>query len=150
MEPVTLIVTALAAGASSALKETASKAIKDAYAGLKALIVKKVGTREVGLLESDPHSKARQGVVKEVLEGRNAVNDEEIIRQAQAMLEIIRRELPKTAEAFGVILEDVTATNLKVGNIESTGTGVKVARGEFRGDIEINGINAGKKASDPK
>ena len=38
MDPVTLIVTALAAGAVFGLKDTASAAVKDAYAGLKALV----------------------------------------------------------------------------------------------------------------
>ena len=36
MDPVTLIVTALAAGAASALQDGASAAVKDAYARLKA------------------------------------------------------------------------------------------------------------------
>jgi hypothetical protein len=40
MEPTTLIISALVAGATAALKETASQAVKDAYAGLKALVQK--------------------------------------------------------------------------------------------------------------
>ena len=40
MEPVTLIVGALAAGAAAAAKDTASQAVKDAYGGLKSLILK--------------------------------------------------------------------------------------------------------------
>ena len=40
MEPVTLIVGALAAGAAAAAKETASQAVKDTYGGLKNLIQK--------------------------------------------------------------------------------------------------------------
>jgi len=40
MEPVTLIIGALAAGAAAAAKDTASQAVKDAYAGLKSLIQK--------------------------------------------------------------------------------------------------------------
>jgi hypothetical protein len=40
MDPVSMIVEALIAGASSALKDTAGKAVKEAYDGLKALLVK--------------------------------------------------------------------------------------------------------------
>ena len=40
MDPITLIVTALAAGAASGAAEAASAAVKDAYAGLKALVAR--------------------------------------------------------------------------------------------------------------
>ena len=39
MEPISMIVGALVAGASAALKDTACQAIKDTYQGLKTLIV---------------------------------------------------------------------------------------------------------------
>ena len=49
MDPtITIIVTALVAGAAAGLKPTAEKAIKDAYAGIKALIQRKYG--DVGLV----------------------------------------------------------------------------------------------------
>jgi hypothetical protein len=38
MDPVTLIVPALVAGAASAAQDTASNAVKDAYSGIKALL----------------------------------------------------------------------------------------------------------------
>ena len=41
MDPVTLIVTALAAGAASALQDGAAVAVKDAYARLRALVTKR-------------------------------------------------------------------------------------------------------------
>ena len=45
MDPVTLIVTALAAGAASALQDGAAAAVKDAYARLKALVKKRFAGR---------------------------------------------------------------------------------------------------------
>ncbi|HUZ39247.1 MAG TPA: hypothetical protein VMV17_23235 [Streptosporangiaceae bacterium] len=48
MDPVTLIVTALAAGSASGLAETASAAVKDAYASLKALVTKRFAGRPAG------------------------------------------------------------------------------------------------------
>ena len=49
MDPITLIVAALAAGAAAGLGDTASQAIKDAYAGLKGLIKRRfAGMRRQG------------------------------------------------------------------------------------------------------
>jgi hypothetical protein len=39
MEPVTAIIGAIAAGATAAAKDTASQAVKDAYSGVKSLIL---------------------------------------------------------------------------------------------------------------
>jgi Flp pilus assembly pilin Flp len=41
MDPISLIITALVAGALAATKDTAETAVKDAYQGLKTLIKKK-------------------------------------------------------------------------------------------------------------
>lgn len=46
MDPITLIVTALAAGAALGLKDSASAAVQDAYAGLKALVRKRLAGRQ--------------------------------------------------------------------------------------------------------
>jgi hypothetical protein len=40
MEPVTAIIGAIAAGAAAAAKDTASQAVKDAYSGVKSMILK--------------------------------------------------------------------------------------------------------------
>ncbi len=39
MEPISMLVGALVAGASSALKDTANQAVKDTYQGLKNLVI---------------------------------------------------------------------------------------------------------------
>ena len=43
MDPITLILAALAAGATSGLRDTAASAVKDAYSGLKSLIRRRFG-----------------------------------------------------------------------------------------------------------
>ena len=56
MDPVTLVVTALAAGASAGMTETASAAVKDAYAGLKTALAERFRGRpaaEVALAEHE-------------------------------------------------------------------------------------------------
>ena len=69
MDPITVIVAALAAGAAAGLKPTAEQAIKDAYAGLKALILARYNRAAPALdqLEQAPESKARRAVVEEDL-----------------------------------------------------------------------------------
>ena len=48
MNPITLIVTALAAGAASGVTDTASSAVKDAYAKLRALAGKRLAGQPDG------------------------------------------------------------------------------------------------------
>lgn len=50
MDPVTLILTALAAGAALGAKRTASSAVQDAYGSLKALVKKRFAGRRDGEL----------------------------------------------------------------------------------------------------
>ena len=58
MDPITLIVTALAAGAAVGITDTASSAIEDAYAGLKALVSKRLGRRPDAELVLARHAEA--------------------------------------------------------------------------------------------
>ena len=44
MDPITLIVTAIVAGAAVAAKDVAAEAVRDAYAGFKALVIGKFGS----------------------------------------------------------------------------------------------------------
>ena len=60
MDPVTLILTALVAGAAAGMKDTASSAIKDAYNGLKGLVRRKLAGREGGELVLDRHEQDPQ------------------------------------------------------------------------------------------
>src|SRR4051794_7893186 len=57
MDPVTLIVAALAAGAGAGVKETATHVVKDAYAGLKALVLRRVKDTPAGEVAVVEHAK---------------------------------------------------------------------------------------------
>lgn len=89
MEPVTLIVTALAAGAAVAAKDVAKDAVTDAYQGLKTLIVDRYEKAKTGvdLIEQNPTSEARQLAAKEVLEESGATKDQEVVEAAKAVME---------------------------------------------------------------
>ena len=68
MDPINLVVTAVALGASAGLKDTAAAAVKDAYAGLKAPL----SGRAVDMsgVERKPDSAAQQGALRETLTER--------------------------------------------------------------------------------
>ncbi|RMF37505.1 MAG: hypothetical protein D6759_02260 [Chloroflexi bacterium] len=95
MDPITTIVTAVTAGAVAATKETVGQAVKDGYAGFKALLLRKFGEKTdlQGALqgvEKKPDSDARKAVLKEELEAAGAGQDGEVVRQAQALLDLLK------------------------------------------------------------
>jgi hypothetical protein len=145
MEPVTIIVTALATGAAAAAKSTVETAVKDAYAAFKALVRRKYGAVDVTPIEAKPESEARRSVVAEDLQGAGAERDAELLQAAQALIELIRSRAPETGPAIGVDLERVSASALRIREVESEGTGVRVRDAQIAGDIDIGTVRAGKR-----
>jgi histidinol dehydrogenase len=83
MDPITTAITA-------ALAHLGASAVKDAYAGLKALLVRKFGAESrvaeaVDGVEARPDSEGRKTVLAEELAAARAADDEEIIRAAGAL-----------------------------------------------------------------
>jgi hypothetical protein len=158
MDPISIIVTALIAGAAAALKPMTEQAIKDAYTGMKGLIQRKFGRVDVAVLETDPASKMRQGVLKEDLEKAGAGQDEELLREAKALLEAVQAHASAVQahasdeyKAIGLDLEDIKAASLSAENILAKGSyaiGIKVKGGEFQGDIKASGVRASSASSE--
>lgn len=96
MDPITAtIVSALVAGAVAATTEVAAQAIKDAYAGLKALVIRKLGQRAkvedaLNGVEARPESEGRKTVLGEELEIAKASDDAEVVEEAKALLELLK------------------------------------------------------------
>ncbi len=150
MDPVSVIVTALATGAAAGLKPTAEKFIKDAYEGIKSLITRKYSSKvNVGLLDGDPASKLKQEVVKEDLAKAGAGADSELLAQAKAILELIKKHAPEVPETIGVKLEDIEGGILTIDNIVSSGSGVVVSKAKIGGEIKISGVRAGGGGNSP-
>jgi hypothetical protein len=135
MDPLTSIVTALAAGAAVALQSTVEQVVKDSYAALKGLIQRKYAQVDVNQLEANPSSKSRRGVVEEDLKAAGADRDAEVLQQAQALLEAIQHQAPETAAAIGVDLRDMEGAALAIRRVTATGAGVKVEHAQLRSDI---------------
>jgi len=102
MEPMTMFLTALIAGATAATSEVAGQALKDAYNGFKQLVMNKLGGKAdvanaLQQLEGRPDSQSRQGVLQEELAAAldaepAAAQDQELLAKAQALLTLLEAQ----------------------------------------------------------
>jgi len=63
MEPLTIVISALALGAATGIKSAAEKAVKDGYEGLKNLIKAKYPNVSIERLERKPDSKTQREIL---------------------------------------------------------------------------------------
>jgi hypothetical protein len=143
MEPITVIVSALAAGAAAALKPMAEGAIKDAYNGIKSFITKKYGKVDLTPLETKPESENKRASLAEDLTDAGAANDVELLDQAKQVIDAVEKHDPESASAIGIVLREVEAQYLEVRKIITDGTGMIVEKGKF-GEMIIGEIDARK------
>lgn len=86
MDPVSMILSALATGAGKA----ATEVIPDAYKGLKALVQRKFAgnsSAELMLAEYEKDPEASEALLKKKLEETGAVDDPEILKAAQQIVQ---------------------------------------------------------------
>jgi hypothetical protein len=138
MDPVTLIVSAVALGAAAGAKDVVPQAIKDAYAGFKALVVRKFGGAAnvedaVKQVEDKPQSDGRKAVLQEEIEAAKPAIDAELIAKAEALL----RQLQEVGHAPAGV--SYTATLTGSGAI-AQGQGAMAAGA---GGVVISGGNSG-------
>jgi hypothetical protein len=150
MDPVTLIVAALAAGAAAGLKPTAEQAVMDAYAGVKAFIQSKYPSLNLEPLEQKPESEAKQASTAEDLADAGAGDDNELLERAKALIDTLKQHDRQAAKAIGVDLEEIEAEFLKIQKVRAIGTAVKVHKGKFTGGIDIGEVEAGIEDEPPK
>jgi len=144
MDPISIIVSALASGAAAGLKPTAEKIIKDAYAGLKGMIQRKYNNVDLRPFENKPESESKRESLAEDLVDAGATGDQELLDLAKVLIDAIAKHDKASAAAVGVDLEEVKAAYLNIRKVTTTGAGVKVKKGEFEGGIDIGEVSAGK------
>src|SRR6516225_6073306 len=94
MDPITTaIVAALPAVASDLIKSS----VKDAYAGLKAVIRRKWGdaspvAKSVDALEANPESKGQAEVLAEQVAAVNATGDAEVMQALAKLVDQLKKE----------------------------------------------------------
>ncbi|MGY2113605.1 hypothetical protein ACW9HR_06755 [Nocardia gipuzkoensis] len=144
-ETVAVIVAqALAAGAVAGVGESAKQAVADAYQHLKSLVNSRYGQVDVVALEQRPASEHRRQELAEDLQRAGADGDAELLAAAQTLIAMVRAHETAAGAAVGVDLERVAAAALRIREVQSTGTGVRVVDGTFDGAIEIGSVRAGR------
>lgn len=89
MEPISLILAALVAGAVAASKDVAEKGVKDAYEGLKALIKRRFADNKEANMVLDEHEKDPETYEKPLIKKLTEASvdrDAEILKAAEAVL----------------------------------------------------------------
>jgi hypothetical protein len=104
MDPVTLIVTALAAGAALGITESASSAVKDGYAGLKALVRDRLGGgpgAELALARHEQAPETWRAPLMAELEQAGAGSDARLVAAAGTLMRLIDEDCGR-AEKYSV------------------------------------------------
>ena len=132
IDPISLIIAALVTGATSAAKDTAEQAVKDAYKGLKDLIKNKFVNDPFGQGIVDgklEEIKQVEGLLKEKLTQAGVDKDAEIIKADE---EIMKKEDPQGFQE-GKYNTTVTVQGDVIG-----------VAGTNQGTVNIGGVNKGK------
>ncbi|WP_432937462.1 hypothetical protein ACQPXM_25120 [Kribbella sp. CA-253562] len=145
MEPVSLVVAAVVAGAMSGLTDTATQVVKDAYAGLKRLLSRH--DVDVAALERRPESEVQKAALEEnltdALAGADPDAEQQVLDAAQTLISALR-EAPGTAsEVVGVDLARIETEFIRVQEIRSTGTGFRGHDIKATGGIDLGVVEAG-------
>jgi hypothetical protein len=100
LSAIEVITTALAAGASVGMKETASAAVRDAYSNLKSLLVQRFADRDdpaAQALEADEtEPRVWQTRLGGALNTSGAVDDDEVLAAARRLLALADAETVRT------------------------------------------------------
>ena len=150
MDPLTIIVGALVAGAAAGATDVATQAVKDAYAGLRKLVVDRFGQKAavenaVAQVEQKPTSKPREEVLKEELQEAGAANDPEVVDQAQALLDLLKKEGALSDAQYQVIVSGSGAA--AVGGGIAAGKG-GVAAKTIKGGVYMGGSHSKRDEED--
>jgi hypothetical protein len=124
MEPVTLILTALAAGASAgtldALKDDMKEKVKAAYAKLHGLAKKRVSGRphgELALAEYESAPQKWESLLTVELTEAGAAQDDDLVAAAKALMELVDQSGAKSGK-YNVTIKDSKGVQVGDGNFQ--------------------------------
>src|ERR1051325_11478324 len=96
MEPVSMILAALASGAAAAAQDTASQAIRDRYTGVKSVVQKKLQARQANaptvIAEFEKDSETWEKPMQKSLADAGAASDDEVIELARRVLQLVQTD----------------------------------------------------------
>src|SRR5258708_26157055 len=93
MDPLSLILAAITAGATASTKDTTSAIIKDTYQGLKALIQRKLEGKpnaQAALIEYEEDPETYEKPLKKALLETHVDTEQDVIEAAQHILTLIQ------------------------------------------------------------
>ena len=129
MDPVTLIMTALVAGAASALQDGAAQAVKDAYARLRGLVRERFAGRPKGELVLAEHEAAPQtweAPLAVELAAAGADGDAGLLAAAQALLSLVD-EVGSRSGKYAVTVLDSQGVQIGDHNAQTNTFGARPA-----------------------
>jgi hypothetical protein len=129
MDPVTLIVAALVAGAGLGLKNAASTAVTDAYNGFKGLVRRKLAGRpdaELVLARHEQDPQVWEKPLAQELTAAGAGADPELVSAAQALMRLVDAA-GAAAGKYEVSASDHAAAAGRDMNISASGGGTAAA-----------------------
>jgi hypothetical protein len=145
VDPISIIALALVAGAAASAKDVAARAVKDGYAGLKALVIRKFGGKGGGQaaleqVEQEPDSQPWQGALKDALSRAGVDKDEEVLKQAQALVELLKQHEAQTVATYSATVTGSGAIAQGPGAVAAGERGVAIG-GRVTGSPIITGDN---------
>ena len=145
MDPVSAIVGALVAGVLAAAKDVASKAVSDAYNGLKSLIVTRFKRKApIEAIEEAPESESARAALGGALTETGADRDPEVMRLAQTLTEALKAIDPNKLESANIKIGDVEGyRDAIVRGLTASGSVTVDHVKALRGDAVVEQIQAG-------
>jgi hypothetical protein len=134
MDPLSWILAAVLAGAATPMQATVADAVKDAYAALKRIVVERYRGVDLTMVERDP----------------GVSGDVDLLSRAKALLDEVARSVPRLADVVGVDIGRIKAGTIRIEDIVSAGSGVRLKDAVAAGDFVVSGIRAGASDSPGK
>ncbi|MEJ7744404.1 MAG: hypothetical protein WKF73_18800 [Nocardioidaceae bacterium] len=117
VDPLTVLVSALALGAAAGLKQTASTAVADAYSSLKRLLLRRHPEIDLDDLEQESLSNEQRDDLEQQLVRANIDVDAELSEAIGAVLQSRDAEISSAAEVLAIDLSDVRAAALRISDV---------------------------------
>jgi hypothetical protein len=121
MDPISLIVAALAVGAAAGVSDTASTAVKDAYTGLRELVRRRLAGRaaaEVALAEHESAPEIWRAPLVAELDSVGAGADEAMVAAAQRVMAIVDEAGTRSGK-YAVDLRGAQGVQVGDGNFQA-------------------------------
>ncbi len=140
----TLVASALAMAGDAMVKGLVGEAVKDGYKSLKNKVAAWAAD-DVEALEKAPTSQARQAVVAEIIDIRQADDKAAVRALATQLIDALKRA---GAGAVGLDVGRLDAIEVQLGAINVTeGTGARIDEARVRGTFQVGDINVGGQPS---